>query len=191
MKKSIYRSFVFFLAGFIIPALPQAQIQVITLQPGPLNGIDADIRTDMAFTPNGSSIDFIANAWTAQGLYFVQRSLIRFDLSQIPANSTVINATLFFYTNLNSGHYQLDSGANASYLLRVLEPWLEQQVNWENQPAASLENPIILPQSISNTQSYELDVTSHLQDMASDPCANFGWLFKLQVEEKYRCMVFA
>jgi len=179
------------IAGIVIPVILQAQIHVLTLQPGPSDGIDAEIRTDRPDTPDGSTHDFIANAWTAQGFYFVQRSLIRFDLSQIPANSTVISASLFLCTNLNTGHYQLDSGANASYLLRVLEPWIEQQVTWETQPAASFENPVVLPQSVSHTQNYELDVTSHVQDMVSTPATNFGWMFRLQTEEKYRCLVFA
>ena len=102
---------------------------IIALQPGPSQGMDADIRTDLPDTPNGSSYDFIANAWTAQGNYFHQRSLLKFDLSEIPADAIILNATLFLFTNLNTGHYQLDSGANASYLLLITEPWDENTVD--------------------------------------------------------------
>ena len=165
--------------------------KTLILRPGPQDGTDADIRTDMPRTPNGNSPDFIANAWTAQGNYFVQRSLLKFDLSQIPVEATVLNATLFLYTNLTTGHHQLDSGANAAILLRATQPWTEDQVYWDNQPAASDPDPVYLPQSTSHTQNYEVNVTSHVSAMVANPTNNYGWLFKLQVEEKYRCMVFA
>jgi len=176
---------------FSIVTFSQKTNYTLVLQPGPSQGMDADIRTDLPDTPNGSSFDFIANAWTAEGNCFNQRSLIKFDFSDIPADAEIINATLFLYTNLNTGHYQLDSGANASYLLRVIETWDENTVDWANQPQVTFNDPVILEQSISHTQSYELDVTNHVRDMVRYPKNNFGWSFRLQTEEKYRCLVFA
>lgn len=169
----------------------QQKTNIIVLQPGPSQGTDADIRTDLPNTPNGSSYDFIANAWTAQGNYFNQRSLLKFDLSEVPANAIILNATLFLYTNLNTGHYQLDSGANAAYLLRAIEAWDENTVDWENQPQVDFNNPVIIPPSTNNTENYELDVTAHIMDMVLHPESNYGWSFRLQTEEMYRCMVFA
>jgi PKD repeat protein len=190
MKKSAHVTAMFVFLVITFSAFSQTT-KTLILRPGPTDGIDADIRTDMPQTPRGSSPDFIANAWTAQGNYFVQRSLLKFDLSQIPADAKVIRATLFLFTNLTTGHYQLDSGANASLMLRVSEPWSENQVYWDNQPSFSPNSPVIIPQSVTHTQNYELDVTSHVSDMVGNPAGNHGWLFTLQTEEKYRCMVFA
>jgi len=169
----------------------EAQTQTLVLQPGPSAGIDALIRTDSANINFGSSADFPANTWTAQGNFFIERSLIFFDLTSIPANSTIISAELSLSTNLTSGNYQLDAGQNTSYLLRVLNPWNESTVTWNNQPAFSMANPVILPQSTSNTQHYYVDVTAHVADMVLNPSTNYGWMFKLQTEALYRCLDFA
>lgn len=177
---------------FLIPGYSSGQqVDTIVFQPGPANGIDADIRDSRPDTPDGTSYDFIANAWTAQGDFFIQRSLIRFDLTPIPTNVTVLEATLKLTTNLNTGHYQMDSGPNPSYFLRVLTDWDKNQVTWNTQPAVSMNNPVIVPQSTSNTETYYLDLTNHVQDMVSHPESNFGWLFRQQTEERYRCLVFA
>ncbi len=171
--------------------LVTAQTQTLVLQPGPSAGIDALIRTDSANINYGTSADFPANTWTAQGVFFIERSLIFFDLTVIPVNSTVISAELSFSTNQNSGNYQLDAGQNASYLLRVLNPWNQMTVTWNNQPAFSMTSPVILPQSTSDTQHYYVDVTTHVADMVANPSTNYGWMFKLQTEALYRCLDFA
>ncbi len=176
--------------GFSLAAHAQS-VQTLTLRPGGAEGIDAEVRTDFDSIPRPTIHDFIANAWTAQGNFFIARSLLKFDLTQIPSNAEVTQATLFLYTNLTTGHHQLDSGENASRLLRVTEPWVEEQVCWNNQPAYSPLDPVHLPQSVTHTQNYEVDVTGHVADMVMHPEANFGWMFKLDTEERYRCMVFA
>ena len=191
MKKFVAALTIFTLLVIALQAFSQSSVKTLVLRPGPADGIDADIRTDMPVTPQGTSPDFIANAWTAQGNYFTQRSLLKFDLSQVPAGASVLQATLYLYTNLTTGHHQLDSGANAANLYRIAEPWSPNQVTWNNQPSFTAADPVFLPQSVTHTQDYTVDVTAHVQDMVANPATNFGWLFKLQTEEKYRCMVFA
>jgi uncharacterized protein (TIGR02145 family) len=181
--------FLFLSVFYVSPIL--AQTQTLVLQPGPADGLDAEMRSDDPNTNYGTAEDFIANAWTAQGNFLIERSLIQFDLTSIPTNSIVLNAILSLSTNLNSSNYQLDAGANTSYLLRVLASWNESLVTWNTQPPFSMLNPVILPQSTSDTEHYYVDVTSHVQDMVSNPSTNFGWLFKLQTEALYRCLVFA
>ena len=182
---------IIFLLVSILSSLAQTNVKTLVLRPGPSDGIDSDIRTDLPDTPRGWSPDFIANAWTAQGNYFTQRSLLKFDLSQIPAGASVVQSTLYLFTNLTTGHHQLDSGANAACLYRITQAWSPDQVTWNNQPAFSTADYVSLAQSVSHTQNYIVDVTAHVSDMVANPSGNFGWLFKLQTEEKYRCMVFA
>jgi len=191
MKKVIrFFEFFLFLSLFHGYSFGQ-QVDTLVLQPGPTNGIDAAVRTDQPNQNYGDGSDFIANAWTAQGNFFIMRSLIRFDLTPIPTNATILKAILKLSTNLETSHYQMDSGSNPSYFLRVLTNWDENQVTWNNQPSASMDNPVIVPQSTSNTETYYLDLTNHVQDMVSNPESNFGWLFRQQTEEEFRCLVFA
>ena len=182
---------VVFILSVLFSVKINAQTDTLVLQPGPADGYDAYVRTDSPDQNFGDGFDFIANAWTAQGNFFIMRSFILFNLSSIPSNMTVLNATLDLYTNLNTGHYQLDSGPNTAYFMRVTEAWSEHQVTWNHQPAATFDNLVILPQSTSHTETYHVDLTSHVQDMVRHPETNFGWMFRLQTEETYRCMVFA
>ncbi len=169
-----------------------AQVQTVTLQPGPADGMDALIRDDFPSTSYGNDVNFTSNAWTVGGNPCILRSLLRFDLSTIPASATIQNATLSMYCNINSGIYQLQSGDNASYLLRITENWDETTVTWITQPTTSFQNAVLLPASASTMQDYpEIDVTLAVQEMVSNPSGNHGWMLKLVTEELYRSMVFA
>lgn len=190
---TIFLGFIFWTL-LIHPSLCLGHQDTLVLQPGPLAGKDSEIRDDIPNTPNGSGYDFIANAWTYGGgsVYFIQRSLIRFDLSEIPQGTQIVSAALSLFCNLNTNHYQLQSGENQSLLLRILEDWDEDQVTWNNQPGTTFADAIVIPKSTSQTQNYpDLDVSNNIQYWFENPTENFGWLFRLSVEMQYSCMVFA
>jgi hypothetical protein len=189
MKTKFLFALVFFATGFT----SFSQI-TLTLQPGPLDGKDATIRSEFP-NLNMNNHDFIANAWTANGDSFVMRSFIDFDLSQLPPNATIISAHLSLYGNPQSGHPQLHSslsGPNTSELHRITSLWGETSVTWNSQPTTDSTNKVILPQATSTTQNYlNIDVTSHIQMKVSNPTSHYGFMLKLATEYKYRCMVFA
>jgi len=169
-----------------------AQVQTLTLQPGPVEGKDALIRDDYPYTPMGSVADFTSNAWTISGDPVILRSLIYFDLSSIPTSATILGATFSLYCNINSGYYQLQSGDNASYLLKIAESWDENLVTWTTQPNVTLHSSVLLPTSSSMTQDYpDIDVIAPVKEMVLNPSSNFGWMIRLVIEEYYRSMVFA
>ena len=169
-----------------------AQIKTLTLQPGPTDGKDALIRDDDPSTSFGNDVNFTSNAWTVGGNPCILRSLIRFDLSSIPAGARIQSATLSLYCNTNSGIFQLQAGDNESYLLPVTENWDESSVNWVNQPGTTFRDYVLLPTSVSNSQDYpDVDVTKSVQEMVLHPSGNFGWMIRLVTEELYRSMVFA
>src|SRR4051794_28947983 len=76
----------------------------LTLQPNGATGIDAVISNYPGTLDNnyGNYPEFIANAWTINGTQVIDRSFIRFDLSSIPINSTVQQATLTLYNDPNA-----------------------------------------------------------------------------------------
>lgn len=164
----------------------------LVIRPGLANGQDCEIRTDMPDTPVGWSPSFCSTSWTVGGESLTIRGLIRFDLSAIPSNSNVIKATLSLCCDPNSTHYQLQSGDNESYLLRVIQHWDQDTVTWNTQPNTTMTDAVFLPTSTSNTQNYpDVDVTMHVRYMVSHPETNFGWKLQLLTEELYRSMEFA
>ena len=176
-----------------------APLTTLTLQPNATDGTDAMIfnygSAAQSNTNFGTYTDMVAIAWTFSGIPGTLRSLIRFDLNQIPVNSTVQQATLTLFNNPTSGnmggsHSNL-SGSNASWLQKVTSPWSESTVTWNTQPTTTTLNQVALPQSTSAHQNYALNVTTLVQDMVNDPATNYGFMLRLQTESYYRGLVFA
>lgn len=166
-------------------------IQTLQLQPGPQDGIDCEIRTDMDWPINYED-DFISNAWTVQGNPFIQRSLLKFDLTAIPSGANIISAKLSLYCNTISGHHQLHAGNNSSYLLRILEPWNQNEVTWNTQPATTFDQSVILPQTTSQTEDYtDIDLTEMITFFHENPTQNYGFMLRLVEEIQLAAMVFS
>ena len=164
------------------------------------DGKDAIIWTERPDRNLGTSSDFQAMAWTWFALGFdegVRRSLIEFDLSDIPENANISQATLTLYYNPTSsdvpqtlGHSER-SGSNVTILTRIVEPWEELEVTWNNQPKINSKDQIIVPPSFSNTQDYEIDVTTMIAEMIKNPDENYGFMFSLGQEDHYRAVILA
>lgn len=178
-------------AQLLLSKISISQTQVI-LRPGSETGKDAMARTDHPDVNYSSTIDFIANAFTAQGDFFVQRSFLQFDLSNIPVGSKIISAKLSLWCNTISGHAQFQYGDNICHLKRIIQPWQENVVTWNNQPPTTDLHAVLLPVSVSQTQDYlNTDVKEIVQDMVDNPSSSFGFMLKLDNESVYRTMVFA
>lgn len=163
----------------------------LLLQPGPEDGIDCEIRTDMNW-PIWYEDDFIANAWTVQGNPFIERSLLKFDLSALPEAAQIISAKLSLYCNTSTGHHQIHSGNNACYLLKIIEPWNQYEVTWDSQPATTLEDSVIIQQSSAQIQDYpDIDVTGLIDYFYHNPEQNYGFMLQLVEEIQYAAMVFS
>lgn len=186
MKKIlIFVVVLFFFAAETV--LPQ---DTIVLQPGQ-EGKDALIHTILPDNNFGNTVVFKCMAWTHSGIPGTNRALIAFDLSFIPPQSTILEARLNLYFATYEPTYVGHTGENASYLLRITEPWEENEVTWNNQPSTTMDDAVILPQSTDPEQDYtDINVTDLVQLMVSDPEHNYGLKLRLITEEYYRCLMF-
>lgn len=83
----------------------------------------------------------------------VNRALIGFNLSTIPANASIISAALNLYALGPYGTLPGHTGsANSSYIRRVIQPWNEYTVTWNNQPSTTILNQVTLAQSLSSNR---------------------------------------
>ncbi len=105
----------------------------------------------------------------------IRRGLVQFDLSAIPASATIQSAIIEIYEANNPGISRVDG------LHRILAPWLQSTVKWNNQPAAAA--------SPSDTESvglargfYGFDVTGDVQAAVNVCAADHGWMIKDQAE---------
>jgi hypothetical protein len=161
-----------------------------------LNSADEDATVDN-YNPGNNypdGIDYTSRAWTISSVPVTWRCFFKFNLQCIPSNAVVTNADLSLFwadTNglSNSQHMSLTS-SNESVIQRVTSAWTENNVTWNNQPAFTTVDQVILPQSTSGTQDYlNLNVTQQVQQMISG--SNNGFLLHLTNETYYAQMVFA
>lgn len=169
--------------------------QTLTLQPDATSGKDAFINSLQPTTPGGITQDLSAIAWTNSGNAVTVRGLIQFDLSSIPQGSLVNSATLYLYHNPTSSNtsaqHQSLSGSNEGVIRRIITDWDENTVTWNTQPTITNINEVSIPESISATQDYTLNVTALVQDMVSYPSSSFGFQIRLLSEQYYRSLIFS
>jgi hypothetical protein len=173
----------------------------ITISISP-DGQQANIKSD---TPNDTvgvnTSGFYAMAWVNSGDTSIVRSLINYNLSQIPDNSKIISASLTLYNDpngtVNGGLHSSESsnpgtgGDNGVYLRRITSVWNDTTVTWNTQPTTTSINQVSLPASTSTNQDYTVDVTSLIQDIVNNSKTSYGIMMSMKTETPYRAMIFA
>ncbi len=133
-----------------------------------------------------------AVAWTYRGALMFCRSYMHFALDAIPAGSTIVNATLYLYSDpkqsspSSSDANSTLSGSNAMYIERATENWEEKDITWNTQPATTPEGRVLVNQSSSPTENVQLNLTGMVQYWVNSPWLNHGVKLQLQTEVRYR-----
>ncbi len=187
----------------LIFSLSNAQYKELILQPGEKDGTDAwvwsfDPAREVNLGEKNESNGGLNNVlraevwkWGGKSESDTIRGLIKFDLSEIPKKSSVIEAKLSLYYFANEG-FTPQLGNNEVLIRRVSEAWDESKVNWVNQPAATEHNQILVPATTSQNQDYiDIDVRNLVQEMVYFPENNFGFLLKLKSEVEFNGVSFA
>jgi hypothetical protein len=174
--------------------------QILFLQPGPEAGKDAMISNLEPDKNFGAHIYFEATFMSEPILTVMRlnRSLIWFDLSQLPKSAIIKKVILKLSYDLP---VPWDStiivpGTSATnfiggVLQQVTAPWEENQVTWNNQPPSIEANQVFVPPFIRNANFIEVDVTRLFVPMTANPLPNYGMKFKLMPEDKFRGFRFA
>ncbi len=108
----------------------------------------------------------------------VNRSFVRFDISSIPANSTVTGAILMVcYAGNPSG----GSETHIHEARMVLAGWTELLTDWLTQPPVSsaVTDSLVVPH---DEACMTLNVTSDVQDWVDGTNSNNGWRLSDQDE---------
>lgn len=167
----------------------------ITIQPDSAAGVDAVIFQNAPTTNYGSHEDYLASQWTYNGTPGESRSLLKFDLSAIPAGAVITSAKISLYANTASSNGYAGTPTygnnNACYLKRVLSSWNENTVTWNNQPLTVVTSQATLAQSTSTSQDYlNIDVTPMAQYWVNNPGNNYGVLLDMIGTAYYNSLIF-
>ncbi len=138
--------------------------------------------------------DIPIEAWTNGGTPYTVRAAIKFDLSSIPANATIVSANLYLYSypspTLNGNFTDANFGTDNSMLVQqITSDWSPGTTNWSNQPSTSTTNQIVVPSTNQSSLDLNLDVTSMVSSMVNNS-ANYGFFLKIQNEVTYNSRIF-
>lgn len=162
--------------------------QSLVLRPDAMTGQDAKVTTHRPNDNFGSFESLTAYTWTVQGQPTNKRFYLQFDLSALPPQAAVQQALLSLYYNPTDPYESFDvhTGDNALVIERVDDDWDEQTITWNNQPATTRLDEIILPASVSGTQDYlDIDVTNMVKAMLDPSAGNHGFGVRLLDEVNY------
>ena len=134
--------------------------------------------------------------WTNYGNYYNFRSLMQYQLTQIPTNATVNSAKLYLYSK-NEGTTEGVPGSptygtnNTVLLQKFTAPWQASTTSWFTQPNVDIASQKVLQQSNKANQDYVVDITDFAQTWVKRPDSNFGFVLKMQTENNpYNSMIF-
>jgi hypothetical protein len=172
--------------------------KTLVLQPGPDAGKDAmvsNLEPDKNF---GGHKYFEATFITEPVLTVMRlnRSLIWFDTGELPANSVIKKAVLrLSYEVPIPWDSTIIKPASDSFvggaLQQITEPWEENAVTWNKQPASIESNQVLIPPFIRNVNFIDVDVTRLIVAVSTNTAANHGMKFKLIPEDKWPGFRFA
>lgn len=153
----------------------------------PEKGHDAIVNSYEDSVNYGSVVLNQATAWTKNGYFFVNQSLLDFEIQSIPQNATIINAKLSLKFATIGFFGGIQYTPNECFLSRITEPWVEDSVTWLSRPAYTTVNEAMVDCSTTPYQDYDsIDVTQLVQDMVSDTLGSYGFILRLQNETTYR-----
>jgi hypothetical protein len=117
------------------------------------------------------------------------RTLLQFNLNLPPDNRRLYDnrarLLMFFPTGSTELHQFVGAATdNRFFIERIIEPWGELTVTWDNQPAATPDNAILIPSTNPNPSNidYVMDLTDMVQDWYCNGVQNFGIRFRLETE---------
>jgi len=205
----------------LLIGLPVDNHNVLVLQPGPEEGKDAMLSKSVPDENFGKFPYFEAIAVpleTSFTQHHNTRSLIQFDLNQLPKSATIKRAVLTLYY---PEYFYLDSVMPANnptgvrtdldsltpwpveplaVLQKVVSPWEEHEVTWTKQPKTTTDNQVVIPRvyylmdaacdCFVPPVSETIDVTDLLMP---DEAGNmtYGMMLKLYNEENPEWLRFA
>ena len=171
------------------------QWKTLVLQPGPKEGKDAMI-SNLDADKNFGDYKYFEATFLSEPVLTVMRSnrsLIWFDLGQLPKSAVIKKVTLqlsydipipwdstVFITNSNTG-----TSWYGGVLQQIVEPWEEAKVTWNTQPKSIEANQVYIPPFIRNVNFIEVDVTRLYVPVQEIAAPNYGMFFKLWPAEKF------
>lgn len=191
--KNLFRTLIFTLA--LAQTLASFAQGVLVIKPNPNVGKDASVFSNNPTANYGIRNGLNLYTWTNSGNLGLKRAFLIFPLGNVVNANNVDSAKLKLYYNPTDDleGFSTHWGNTDFFVERVIAPWSELTVNWNNQPATTNQNQVAVAGHTSTTQNFtDIDVTNLVIDMLGPNEQNFGFCLKMQNETNpYRGLLFA
>lgn len=172
--------------------------KTLVLQPGPEEGKDAMI-SNLEPDKNFGDYKYFEATFLPEPVLTVMRlnrSLIWFDLSQLPKSAVIRKIMLMLSYDIpvpwdSTMIGPVTSAPVGGVLQQVIEPWDETSVTWNKQPASIEANQVFISPFIRNANFIEVDVTKLFVSAMANPLPNYGMKFRLWPEDNWPGFRFA
>ena len=202
MKKQAFILLILFVCTNLLtrPSLhAQSQCDTFYLNANNENEYDATVHSLYPDDNFSSDENTLASAWTIGGQAVTLRYFLKLPLPTLPSGTIINSAQLSFKYNPTTTISQGNSyypGTPYNYIndggfYRVVQPWSPATITWNNQPGYTNANSVWVPNSTTQTQHLNVNITPLVNDSYLYPAYAHGFVFKMITEDIYRCQVYA
>ena len=171
-------------ANPLVLTIPWEPMESVIIRPGPDAGKDAMI-SDLDPDKNFGSWPYFEATFLSESPLTVMRtnrSLIYFNMDAVPKSARIekVLLTLKFDKPLGWDSLRYDVIWYGAVFQKIMEPWDENTVTWNNQPATTEVNQVYVtphPELSTNMRTY--DVTSLYAATAEMESPDYGFMFRL------------
>ncbi|GGB07985.1 DNRLRE domain-containing protein [Puia dinghuensis] len=141
---------------------------------------------------NNRDIELLAETWTINGIEVWGRSFMKFDVSSLPAGTTLKSATLYLFSDSvprNGDLIHANYGTNNDfYIQKVTSTWNLDSTTWNNLPSTDTTGEAYVPQTNLPFLDIQVDVTQIANSWLTN--ANYGLVMRLKTEVIYNSRIF-
>ncbi len=151
------------------------------------------------YNPNqnrGEDERLIAGTWTFDGIPAPLRILFDFNLSSIPKGVEIEKAELILFSDTTmgigsgfNGHQSLTE-SNKAHAKRITSAWDENIATWNIAPTFDDVNSVAIAESVSEEQTYTIDITQIVKDQKENPELYHGVMIQVDKETHYNALTF-
>ncbi|MBL7789643.1 MAG: S8 family serine peptidase [Chitinophagales bacterium] len=144
-----------------------------TSQSGALDGFGLSPTSSTNITWTFANNENVVANWTAGGSPHFWRCILKFNLSNIPANAVINSASLSLYSKPNASHGwsgQPTAGTdNSTSISRITNSWTTTSIATNAWPSTTVQNQVTLAQSPTTNHSYtNVNVKNLIQDLINN-----------------------
>lgn len=149
------------LFGFLSLTSAQPCVRILT----PTDDAYTNSTAARSNTNYGGRDRLKSGIWTWQGVQGTEASYLNFDLTAIPANATIHQASLELFRDPNSNNYRNATGSNAATIRNITSAWSEGTITANNIPnigATAIAIPGSSDRGPSNVQVNVIDLVRQM-----------------------------